>query len=122
MSHAPPVRSRGFSLVEVLVVIAVMAVLLGLLMPALPRAPAASRTRCGNTLHQIGLALHQYEAVHRQLPPSRLDPALVTWAWLILPQLEQDDLYSAGRLGLPYFQQAEVVQRATIPVYFCPSR
>ena len=52
---------RGFTLVEILVVVAVIAVLVGLLMPTLSVArQSAQRVRCLSTLRQMGMAAHLY--------------------------------------------------------------
>jgi len=66
-----PMRRRGFTLVEVLVVIAVIAILIALLLPAMQQARESARyITCRNNLKQIGLALANYENVNKVLPPS----------------------------------------------------
>ncbi|MCO6456600.1 MAG: DUF1559 domain-containing protein [Pirellulaceae bacterium] len=135
----------GFTLVELLVVIAVIGVLVSLLLPAVQAArEAGRRMSCGNHLKQIGLAIHNYEGVYGVLPAGYVafadyariaslpaeDYDAVTWdaapgwAWSaqLLPYLEQTPLAERFDPRLPAWDPALAQAVATrLPVFLCPS-
>ena len=64
-------RRRGSLLIELAVVTLIAAVLGALMLPALLRTrDAARRTGCLNNLHNLTLAVHNYEALWDALPPG----------------------------------------------------
>lgn len=133
----PLSKSRtAFTLIELLVVMAIISVLVGLLMPAVQSArESANRIKCTNNLKQIGLAMHLYHDQLQSLPPSRMSMREgPSWAWLILPQLEQENLYKRWPPGWPYPGLAagspvtpdavgaiNSVLGTAVPIYSCPS-
>lgn len=68
-------RCRGFTLLELLVVIAVIAILAGLLLPALGKAKSkAQGIKCYNNLRQISLAWNMYVTDNQEVIPAASDP------------------------------------------------
>ena len=107
-------RRRGFTLVEVIVVIAIVAMLVALLLPAVQSAREASRrVKCGSNLKQIGLAVLGFHEARRALPTTVASGSFDPWgdfdprggtshSWVvqILPFLEEQnraDLFDLGR-------------------------
>jgi prepilin-type N-terminal cleavage/methylation domain-containing protein len=120
---SPKISRRAFTLIELLVVISIISVLIGMLLPAVQKArEAAARISCANNLKQIGLAMHNYAGDFERFPPSRLGEGLATWAVIILPYMEQGNLYNQWNIGLPYFQQNNIARMSPVKSYFCPSR
>jgi hypothetical protein len=104
-------------------VIAIITLLAGLMMPAVQRArEAASRVSCTNNLKQIGLAMQNYHDQQKSLPPARACDEGATWAVLLEPYLEHDNLFAQWDLSKTYYQQSDLARRTPLKIYFCPSR
>jgi prepilin-type N-terminal cleavage/methylation domain-containing protein len=118
-------RSRhGFSLVELLVVISIVALLMGLILPAVQKVrEAANRISCANNLKQIGLAMHNYHATFDMLPSFSKDGEnATTWCVLLLPFLEQGNLYQHWDLSKSYYNQSDTARLSRVPGYYCATR
>jgi len=123
---------RGFTLVELLVVIAIIGILIALLLPAVQKVrEAANRTTCANNLHQIALAMHNYQDSNDALPPncatdaSRTDGShnLYYGPFVhILPYLELQNAYT--NFSFLYYDSPRpngfvtVKQTATTPFWY----
>jgi len=117
----------GFTLVELLVVVAVIALLVGLLLPAVQAArEAARRTHCGNNLRQIGLALQGHHAAQNVFPTgstvvNRQGIPGLSWQVYLLPFLEETATYDVIH-PLPDGTAVSYAPAETrIGVLICPS-
>jgi prepilin-type N-terminal cleavage/methylation domain-containing protein/prepilin-type processing-associated H-X9-DG protein len=94
-------RRRGFTLVELLVVLAILAVLIGLLLPAVQKVrEAAARLQCASNLKNLGLASHNYHSDHGTFPPGAVGPI-----GPLFPRYLQLKHHGLGTYLLPYLEQ-----------------
>jgi prepilin-type N-terminal cleavage/methylation domain-containing protein/prepilin-type processing-associated H-X9-DG protein len=135
---------RGFTIIELLIVIAIMGMLVGLLLPAVQAAREASRrSQCTNNLKQIGLALHNFHDARRCFPAGYIDGNTNSastpdndvgpgwgWASYLLPFVEEQAIYEqinfsqgvgVGSNNAVSQQQPIPVSQQPIAVYQCPS-
>jgi prepilin-type N-terminal cleavage/methylation domain-containing protein/prepilin-type processing-associated H-X9-DG protein len=134
-------RNRGFTLVELLVVITIIAILIALLLPAVQMArEAARRAQCKNHVKQLALGCMTHESLFQRFPTGGWgfgwtgDADLGTdwrqpggWQYVILPYIELGDLHDLG-MGMGAWDNAAKLkanlQRVSTPIsaFYCPSR
>jgi len=132
-------KPRGFTLIELMVVIGIISLLIALLIPAAQAArEAARRAACCSNLRQIGLAVANYADANQVFPPGRIlmyDPRysgpnppctstrvdkgpLVS----ILPYLEMAAAYNAINQATSIFGLENTTSfTLRVAVYACPS-
>ncbi|MEX0978887.1 MAG: DUF1559 domain-containing protein, partial [Pirellulales bacterium] len=132
---ARPRTARGFTLVELLVVITIIGMLVSLLLPAIQAArEAGRRNTCMNNMKNCGLALMQISETRRGFPgysnpipkTGVTNPFSGSWVIPILPNLERNDLYQNWmNPALPMDLTVSSVSRqqyiSLLNVLVCPS-
>lgn len=129
---------HGFTLVELLVVVAIIGILIGLLLPAVQAArEAARRIQCTGNLKQLGLGCLSHEQTYRYYPPGGWghswigDPNAGSdrnqpggWVFNILPYIEQESVHDLG-FGLNSTAKKAALAKMNstpLPLLNCPSR
>src|SRR5262245_31449579 len=113
---------RGFTLFQLLVIIAALGLLFALLLPALLKVrAAAARAQSTNNLKQIGLACHNYHDSFQALPPGNTANNFSAAAHL-LPFIEQDNLFKLIDFQKPSTDPANAPVRGTLIKVFLNPR
>lgn len=112
---------RGFTLIELMVVLAIIAIALSLLFPAVQAARERAReAACQNNLRQIYFALSQFLETNKKLPPRPAQGEFGGWMIEILPWIEQVNLRNEILIGRHISNSTEFNQPP--PLYICPVR
>lgn len=100
---------RGWTLIELIVVIAILGALVAMAIPGIQQVrEAARRTTCSNNVRQLALAAHQYESAHQYFPPGVLASPIPGRTAGFQPR--QDGIHKPSYIGtkvflLPFLEQ-----------------
>ena len=123
----PTRRRRGFTILELLVVVAIVGMLVALLLPALMAARETARCmQCKNNLREIGLAMQQHHDSTKRFPEAwRAAPDKYSgfgWAIALLPYLEESSLAKTINTKVSVgASQNDAARNTDLVIMRCPS-
>jgi prepilin-type N-terminal cleavage/methylation domain-containing protein len=121
---------RGFTFLELIVVIIIIAVLVALLLPQVSKVRhAAVLMSCQNNLKMLGVALHGYRDTRKHFPPGTMahetlpPEERLSWQVSILPHMEMEPLFKKFDTKAAWNSPAnlETLKAAPMPTFRCPA-
>ncbi|MGL4465440.1 MAG: DUF1559 domain-containing protein [Planctomycetia bacterium] len=132
-------RRRGFTLIEVIIVIGLIGLLLALILPAVSMArEAANRASCASNLKQFGVAINSYVAVHGFYPTPHMASSFSHGSFssgnncsahaFLLPHLGYADVFDAVNFDFAVVEEPShalalnaTARNFRIGLFLCPS-
>ncbi len=110
---------RGITLLELVVVLTIVFIVISLLAFALSRARESARMiTCSSQMRELGLALQNYEASFRAMPPSGHGWSVQS---RLLPYLGETNRYNHIRFGVAYEESLNEPFMKVPRAFLCPS-
>jgi len=104
-----------------------IALLMALFLPYVGRSARepARRTQCLNNLHNLVIALHNYQSQYGSLPPACIKDAegrpMHSWRALLLPYLDRQDIAEVYRFDEPWDgPNNRKLHEIKLDVFHCP--
>jgi prepilin-type processing-associated H-X9-DG protein len=73
-------------------------------------------------MRQLGLGVHNFSDVNGVLIPARINYQYLGWTVMLLPYIEQNNLYTQFDMKKTVMTQSPTALQVTMPIYQCPSR